>query len=294
LFIVGYCDVWDLMLKFGHYSSSNDLMEIMNQHNNNHERSGIHHNHVMTTTNPYDKAPRSIHSLMTMKQQQHHQKDEEKMVEGRTPHFVSPITTSSRCSAIVKPLKRKDCEDEEMIKNQVQQQQNQEENDSDLISDVQFGHTTWDTYATASPRILKTFIFPSWKKDKDRGLDEIQQVEISLSSSPGLLMASLDDFYIQRSRRFPSSSDLVELKKNGKEDDVEYEIESLLGIQETTNGILNMELYDLVTIESHLCWLRVQIANTMARNGDQWSGVFSNIHSGNFINCLILFISFFE
>lgn len=255
LIVLGYCDIWDLMLKFGYYTLDGKAGE--------------------GKLGSFNHVPRR-----------------QFLGKFGQPHFVSPVTTSSRCSAIVKPLFG-DAEGE---------------NAAACLEDVQFGHTTWDTYATASPRILKTYSFPVWMlpphltfgplDQEDAVLDEpllrrgardqhppslfsalfnprgqegeIQQVQISLSSSPGLLMASLDDFYLQRSRAW---------RKDGQ-----WEVQSLLGVQETTNGILNMELYDQVSAESNLCWLRSQVANAIARDGVSWSKAFSYVHSGTYLN----------
>ena len=54
-------------------------------------------------------------------------------------------------------------------------------------SDVFFGHSTWDTYATAAPRIFKNVRVPV-----RRGGETLQHVD-SFSSSPGFI-ASIDDY----------------------------------------------------------------------------------------------------
>lgn len=49
---------------------------------------------------------------------------------------------------------------------------------------------------------------------------------------------------------------------------------------QTTNNIFNMSLYHLIKPESLLAWHRVRIANTMARNGKDWSQVLGFKNSG--------------
>ena len=50
---------------------------------------------------------------------------------------------------------------------------------------------------------------------------------------------------------------------------------------QTTNGILNTSIYDLVTSNALLAWHRVRVANMMAGNGKDWGTVLSLYNSGN-------------
>ena len=56
--------------------------------------------------------------------------------------------------------------------------------------DVYFGHATWDTYATAAPRIFKHLTLPVAHSDGTPSLRTI-----SMSSSPSF-MSSIDDYYL--------------------------------------------------------------------------------------------------
>ena len=61
-------------------------------------------------------------------------------------------------------------------------------------SDIFFGHSTWDDYQCAAPRIFKTYEYPLVKDGRPSGW-----FVTHFSSSPGLL-SSIDDFYINRGR----------------------------------------------------------------------------------------------
>jgi len=61
-----------------------------------------------------------------------------------------------------------------------------------------------------------------------------------------------------------------------------------LTVIETTNGNWNMSLYDAITPQSLLSFVRVVIANRMAAGGEQWSQVFSQYNSGTYNNQWII------
>ncbi|CAE1176247.1 Phospholipase-B 81,Phospholipase B-like 1,Phospholipase B [Acanthosepion pharaonis] len=109
-------------------------------------------------------------------------------------------------------------------------------------------HSSWFWYSSMS-RIYKYYDF----NIKDPRTFTRQ---IAFSSYPGL-MSSLDDFYLL----------------GGK----------MVMIQ-TTNNIFNMSLYHLIKPESLLAWHRVRIANSMARNGKDWSQVLGFKNSGTYNN----------
>jgi hypothetical protein len=51
-------------------------------------------------------------------------------------------------------------------------------------------------------------------------------------------------------------------------------------VMETTNPMMNNSLYDLVTHNSVLSWIRVTIANRLAVDGSSWSAILSTENSG--------------
>lgn len=80
---------------------------------------------------------------------------------------------------------------------------------------------------------------------------------MAFSSYYGTIV-STDDFYMM------SDSDLLML--------------------ETTNGIYNYSLYDLITPQSLYAWQRVRMANHVANSGKQWYEVFKKYNSGTYNN----------
>eukprot|EP00873_Tetraselmis_striata_P040867 jgi/Tetstr1/461131/TSEL_006270.t1 len=115
--------------------------------------------------------------------------------------------------------------------------------------DITVGHTTWDGYTNAFPRTFKHITLPS--EDPTR-----EPFTESFSSSPGLL-TSMDDFYITSG---PSS----------------------LFVMETSLNVLDSAKYDSISAESVPCWIRVMVANRLAKSGSSWSDLFSENHSGTY------------
>jgi len=116
------------------------------------------------------------------------------------------------------------------------------------FSELYSSHSTWFAYATMN-RIYKNYFF-------DLKSTFIAAKKISFSSYPGAIV-SIDDFYIM-------SSGLTML--------------------ETTNGIYNNSLYDLVTSKSTLAWQRVSIANRLAKSGKEWADLVGLYNSGTYNN----------
>eukprot|EP00195_Chlamydomonas_chlamydogama_P006390 CAMPEP_0202898474 /NCGR_PEP_ID=MMETSP1392-20130828/6989_1 /ASSEMBLY_ACC=CAM_ASM_000868 /TAXON_ID=225041 /ORGANISM="Chlamydomonas chlamydogama, Strain SAG 11-48b" /LENGTH=648 /DNA_ID=CAMNT_0049584415 /DNA_START=109 /DNA_END=2053 /DNA_ORIENTATION=- len=106
------------------------------------------------------------------------------------------------------------------------------------------GHTTWRPYY-AMMRTWKVYDLP-WT----------QSGPVTVSSSPGLVGYSKDDWYT--TDRFV--------------------------VMETTNGVYNASLYDLITPQSALMWQRVQVANWGASDGAEWAHLFSLHNSGTYNN----------
>ncbi|KAG1673709.1 hypothetical protein FOA52_010578 [Chlamydomonas sp. UWO 241] len=106
------------------------------------------------------------------------------------------------------------------------------------------GHTTWRPYY-AMRRTWKTYDLP-WSSTGP----------LSVSSSPGLVGYSKDDWY--------TSDRLV--------------------IMETTNGVYEPSLYDAIHTRCALMWQRVQVANLGADSGRAWVDLFSKHNSGTYNN----------
>lgn len=115
------------------------------------------------------------------------------------------------------------------------------------FSDVWFGHNTWTTFSSMT-RIFKTYSFTSNKDHKTKS--------VAFSSYPGTTN-SIDDFYI---------------------------LHNDLYVVETTNQIFKPELYDLLTPESLLTWMRTMIAHRLSDDGETWTKVFARYNSGTYNN----------
>lgn len=110
--------------------------------------------------------------------------------------------------------------------------------------DVFAGHTSWTSYQNML-RIFKHY-------DLDGGL-----YQSSHSSKPGVIY-SKDDFYV--------------LPRNK------------LVVMETTNGVMNADLYKLVTPRSLLTWQRLPVVNALAASGKEWVDLVSRYNSGTYAN----------
>lgn len=115
---------------------------------------------------------------------------------------------------------------------------------TDDKKDVFAAHTTWTSYQNML-RIYKNY-----------NLDD-GNYKSSHSSKPGVIY-SKDDFYV--------------LPKHN------------LVVMETTNGVMNEELYSYVTTESLLTWQRLPLVNTLAKNGKEWVDIVSRHNSGTYAN----------
>lgn len=119
--------------------------------------------------------------------------------------------------------------------------------------DVFASHSSWYDY-WAMNRIFKHYAF-SLQDAKENAPPPATKV-MTFSSYPGYL-SSLDDFYIMDS--------------------------GLLMLQ-TTNGIYNKTLYELVTPKALLAWHRVRLANWLASSGSQWAEYVAEYNSGTYNN----------
>jgi hypothetical protein len=119
-------------------------------------------------------------------------------------------------------------------------------------NDVFFGHTTWDTFATAYPRLVKTFTLPVLH---DTGLKTFKN---SFSSSPGFI-SSIDDYYIVNS---PAP----------------------LTVIETSLSIYNKDSYGALTPICLFSFMRSTVANMLAVDAQSWTERFSLHPSGTYNN----------
>ena len=115
-------------------------------------------------------------------------------------------------------------------------------------SDLWFGHTTWDFY-NVMIRIFKEYRFVSNKGNENNKV-------IVFPSYPAVLF-STDDFYY---------------------------LDSKLLVMETSIAIYNFELYKEMKPESVLTWVRVMLANKLAKSAEDWIEIFKKENSGTY-NC---------
>lgn len=123
-------------------------------------------------------------------------------------------------------------------------------------SDVFFSHATWDTYATAAPRIMKHLTLPTVVGGTYR------MRTISMSSSPAF-MSSIDDYYL--------------IGEAG-------DSPTTLSVIETSINIDDPKAYAAVTPQSVLCWVRSMVANQIALDAPSWATAFSTHASGTYNN----------
>jgi len=53
---------------------------------------------------------------------------------------------------------------------------------------------------------------------------------------------------------------------------------------ETTNDVYNTTLYDLLTPQSLMSWIRVIVANRVATQGREWHNIMKRYNSGTYNN----------
>lgn len=164
-------------------------------------------------------------------------------------------------------------------------------------SDIVFGHNTWDTYESASPRAIKRFRLHSFERSQvllrrwdpatpiygdfeafwdphpaattratessrwgdSSGGRKSRVQELLFSSSAGFL-SSVDDFYIT---------------KGGH---------GHLAIIETSLDVYREPIISQIVPESMLYWMRVKAATALAVSGSEWALWFSLFHSGTYVN----------
>eukprot|EP00929_Paragymnodinium_shiwhaense_P119613 TRINITY_DN91515_c0_g1_i1.p1 TRINITY_DN91515_c0_g1~~TRINITY_DN91515_c0_g1_i1.p1 ORF type:complete len:627 (+),score=68.27 TRINITY_DN91515_c0_g1_i1:65-1882(+) len=138
-------------------------------------------------------------------------------------------------------------------------------------SDLFFSHDTWDTYATAAPRIYKHVELPVLRAGS------VRMRLVSFSSSPGMI-PSIDDYYV--------------ISETGSAADNEA---TSLAVIETSLNVDNRNAYKALTPKSVLYWLRVMASSALATNAPSWARLYEVEKSGTYCNqWMVLDINKFE
>lgn len=124
------------------------------------------------------------------------------------------------------------------------------------LSDVVFGHDTWDAYQTAYPRVFKHVSYNRMKNSLPIPND---MMNIYFSASPGLL-ASIDDFYVIHGNV------------------------ANLAVTETSLDVYNDNLINLISPTTMLCWARTIVSNRLSTSGNAWAENFARYSSGTYSN----------
>uniref|UniRef100_A0A131YKS0 Phospholipase B-like n=1 Tax=Rhipicephalus appendiculatus TaxID=34631 RepID=A0A131YKS0_RHIAP len=119
--------------------------------------------------------------------------------------------------------------------------------------DIYFSQVTWSTYASML-RILKKYSLRFHKTFESTEL--IPGHTLTFSSAPGRIFSG-DDFYL---------------------------ISSGLATMETTIGNGNPDLYQYITPQTNLEFVRNIVANRLATTGKEWSDLFAEHNSGTYNN----------
>ncbi|KAG9393264.1 Phospholipase B-like [Carpediemonas membranifera] len=118
----------------------------------------------------------------------------------------------------------------------------------DDYEDLVAGHATWFLYS-AMTRILK-------EVDLTGIASEHVKVKSSVFSSYPAVLASVDDFYTTSAQ---------------------------LAVMETTNNIVDQDLYDGLTPQAVLTWMRAIVTNRLATTGQEWVDTFKRFNSGTYV-----------
>jgi hypothetical protein len=63
-----------------------------------------------------------------------------------------------------------------------------------------------------------------------------------------------------------------------------YILDNQMVVLETTNGVMDSKLYQLLSTSTLLTWQRLPTVNRMARNGDEWTSMIAEYNSGTYCN----------
>ena len=120
------------------------------------------------------------------------------------------------------------------------------------FSDIWIGHNTWDGYNNMM-KMFKEYHFVSNKGN--------EKSKTSVFPSYPATLVSLDDYYY---------------------------LDSKLIVMETTNSIFDESLFDLLSPETLLTWVRTYIANRLASSAEEWTEIFEKENSGTVNNQFII------
>ena len=120
---------------------------------------------------------------------------------------------------------------------------------ADDLSDMWFGHNTWTTYNKLI-RIYKEYKYVPNSKFP------IKAQTVTMSSYPAAVN-SQDDFYITG---------------------------AYLYVGETTNHVHDLNLFDLLTPNTLMCWMRTMLANRLTDDAYSWTQIFSKYNRGTYNN----------
>lgn len=123
------------------------------------------------------------------------------------------------------------------------------------LEDLYMGHSSWFEYPNMD-RIFKYYVQEGAQTRTLLESDDASPRVVSFASYPGYL-ESLDDFYMMSSG---------------------------LGMVQTSNGVPNNTLLDLITPHSLLAWQRVRVASLLATSGQEWYDAFRTAASGTYVN----------
>eukprot|EP01132_Coremiostelium_polycephalum_P005003 gene5003-6229_t len=118
---------------------------------------------------------------------------------------------------------------------------------TDDLTELYAAHTSWSSYFEML-RMFKSYNFK---------YSTTAHSHLVMFSGYPATLASEDDFYI---------------------------LDSRLVVLETTNGLNNNNLYNLITPQSVLTWMRAIVANRMAKDGPSWCKTFALQNSGTYNN----------
>ncbi|EFA81154.1 phospholipase B-like protein [Heterostelium album PN500] len=117
----------------------------------------------------------------------------------------------------------------------------------DLLIKISLAHTSWSSY----------YVMVRMFKSYNLKYSAFASSHLVMFSGYPATLASCDDFYL---------------------------LDTRLVVTETTNGLLNNNLYNLINPQSVLTWMRAIVANRLAHNGPSWCEAFSNENSGTYNN----------
>ena len=113
-------------------------------------------------------------------------------------------------------------------------------------SDLWFGHSTWDYY-NVMIRIFKEYRFVTNKGNEKSKIN-------AFSSYPAILY-STDDFYY---------------------------LDSKLLVTDTSINIMNLDLYKNLNKTTIFTWVKIILANRLAKSAEEWSEIFKKDNSGTY------------